>query len=367
MSKSNPSVAYYISAHGYGHGVRSCDIIRALNEQHPGLTVHMVSTLPASFLLNRTGPGRNRVRARSFDSGMVQLDSIRVDVDATLDKAVQLFSRRSEIVEQESSFLKETGMDLVVADIPALPIEAAACAGIPAVAVGNFGWDWIYSDFPSRDRRWNPIVVMFREQYGKTNLLLRLPFCEKMNAFPRIEDIPLLARPGRSRRADIAAISGCDPQKKWILLSFTTLEWSEETLERVENIRDYEFLTVLPLQWRRKNIHALDREEVTFSDVIASADAVVSKPGFGILSDCIVNSKPLIYAERHDFLEYPILEESIKKYLKHLHLPAAKLYSGDLHESLDRIWTRPEPQAQLPAGGDVIAADRIAAMAGACV
>jgi len=365
MSKSKPSAAYYISAHGYGHGVRSCDIIRALNERHPGLTVHLVSTLPVSFLANRTGSGRNRIRARPFDIGMVQLDSIRVDVDATLDKAVQLFSQRSKTVEQELAFLKETGIDLVVADIPALPIEAAARLAIPTVAVGNFGWDWIYSDFLARDARWNPIVEMFREQYGKATLLLRLPFCEKMTAFPRIEDIPLVARPGRPRRAGIAAISGCDPNKKWILLSFTTLDWSDETLERVEKISDYEFLTVLPLAWRRKNIHPLDREKVPFSDVIASVDAVISKPGFGILSDCIVNSKPLIYAERNDFLEYPILEESIRKYLKHLHIPAAKLYSGDLRESLERIWARPDSEVQLPAGGDVIAADRIAAMAGA--
>src|SRR5574342_361665 len=92
MSESNPTIAYYVSAHGYGHGVRSCDIIRALNETHPAVTVHMVTLLPASFLSNRTGPGRNRIRARSFDVGMVQLDSIRVDVDATLAEAVQLLS-----------------------------------------------------------------------------------------------------------------------------------------------------------------------------------------------------------------------------------------------------------------------------------
>jgi L-arabinokinase len=247
-----------------------------------------------------------------------------------------------------------------VVDIPGLPVEAAALAGIPSVAVGNFGWDWIYSEFVPRDARWKPIVEMFRMQYSKTSLLLRLPFCETMNAFPNVQDIPLVAAPGRPRRSEIVALTGCDPGKKWILLSFTTLDWSEETLERVERIEEYEFLTVLPLQWRRRNIHALSRGQITFSDVIASADAVISKPGFGILSDCVVNRKPLIYADRSDFLEYPILEASIQSYLRHIHIPVAKLYSGDLLGSLSAIWTRPEPAMELTAGGDRIAAERIA-------
>jgi len=148
--------------------------------------------------------------------------------------------------------------------------------------------------------------------------------------FPKLKDVPLIASPGINRRSEIAAISGCDPDKKWILLSFTTLSWNDDSLASVEGIVDFEFFTVRPLAWKRRNIHPLDRDQVTFSDVIASVDAVISKPGFGILSDCIVNGKPLIYADRSDFLEYAILEDAIKKYLKHFHIPSSDLYRGDL-------------------------------------
>jgi hypothetical protein len=360
--KTRRSIAYYITSHGYGHGVRSLNIIRAINEMCPDLAVHIVSELPTAFLRGRTGFTGNPIRAESFDVGMVQLDSIRVDVDATLDQVELLCSQRKEMVRAEAGFLVASGVDLVVADIPGLPLEAAALVGIPRVAVGNFGWDWIYSGFVPRNPRWQPLVDLFREQYAKTDLLLRLPFCEKMSAFPRVEDIPLVATPGQLRRQEISKLVGCEPSKKWILLSFTTLDWSREALKRVESIRDYEFLTVLPLQWERKNIRALSREQITFSDVIASVDAVISKPGFGILSDCAVNGKPLIYADRNDFLEYPVLEDSIRKYLRHVHIPAAKLYAGDLLDSLDRIWTGPAPELKLERGGDRIAAARIAGL-----
>jgi hypothetical protein len=358
--QTHRSIAYYITSHGYGHGVRSCNIIRAINELYPDLTVHVVSELPAAFLSNQIGSTKNRIRAKSFDIGMVQLDSIRVDVDATLEKAERLHSQRNELAKAETGFIKAEGINLIVADIPGLPLEAAAQAGVPGVAVGNFGWDWIYSDFVPRNPRWKPIAEMYREQYAKADLLFRLPFCEEMTAFKRVQDIPLVARPGHARRQEMSALTGSDPGKKWILLSFTTLDWNREALTRVESIRGYEFFTVLPLRWKAENIHSLSREQITFSDVIASVDAVISKPGFGILSDCVVNGKPLIYADRSDFLEYPVLEASIKKHLKHVHIPAAKLYQGDLKESLERIWTSPEPALKLQRGGDSIAAHGIA-------
>jgi L-arabinokinase len=353
------SIAYYITAHGYGHGVRSTDIIRALNRLYPEIGVHIVTGLPESFLRNRTGSEKISIHARGFDIGMVQLDSIRVDVAATLEKASAFYAARDRLLADETAFLKETGIDLVVADIPSLPLEAAARAGIPRVAVGNFSWDWIYSEFLAADSRWAPIIEMFREQYALTDLLLRLPFHDEMPAFPEKEDIPLVARPGIPCRDRIASLTGSDPGKKWALLSFTTLDLSEEALARLDRTEDCEFLTVLPLNWRRRNIHAVAREQVSFSDALASADVVISKPGFGILSDCAVNNKPLIYADRTNFREYPVLEASIRKYLKHVHIPADDLYRGNLEPSLRAVETAAEPAESLSAGGDEIAARRI--------
>ena len=355
----NPEITYYITAHGYGHGVRSCDIIRTLNRLCPETSVLVVSDLPAPFLHNRIGSNNIPVQARSFDLGMVQLDSIRVDVAATLERAIALYEERERLIHEETAFLKERGIRLVVADIPAIPLAAAARAGIAGIAVGNFSWDWIYSEFLIGNSRWEPVVEMFRSQYAQADLLSRLPFHDEMTAFSRREDIPPVASPGKSRREEIARLTGCDLSKKWILLSFTTLDWNAEALRRVEKMTDCEFLTVLPLRWDRRNIHAVSREEVSFSDVVATVDAVISKPGFGILSDCIVNHKPLIYAERTNFREYPILEAAIHRYLKHVHIPAHDLYRGNIEESIHAVELAAEPLENLSAGGAEIAARRI--------
>ena len=362
IAKRKPAratIAYYITHHGYGHGVRSADIIRAINRLYPEVDVHIITGLPEPFLRNRINADKISIRVRDFDIGMVQLDSIRVDVTATLDRALAFYDMQKRLLAEETAFLLKTKIDMVVADIPSLPLEAAARAEIPRVAVGNFSWDWIYSGFLADDRRWTPIIEMFRGQYARADLLLRLPFHDEMTAFSKKEDIPLVACPGKPCRDMIARLTGCDSRKKWVMLSFTTLDLNDKALARIERMEDCEFLTVLPLHWRRRNIHAVAREQVSFSDVIASVDVVISKPGFGIVSDCVVNHKPLIYADRTNFLEYPVLEASIRKYLKNVHIFAEDLYRGDLESSLRAVETAADPAESLPAGGDEIAAHRI--------
>jgi hypothetical protein len=356
---STRAIAYYISAHGYGHGVRSTDIIRAVNRLRPDVPVHVVSALPQSFLENRLRPGSNFYRSGSFDFGMVQLDSIRVDVAGSLAGIRSIYARRDHLKRQEISFYRENHIGLVVADIPAIPLEAAAEAGIPGIAVGNFGWDWIYSDFIPQDSGWEEIVWNIREGYRSADSLLRLPFAEPMSPFRNIEDLPIVASPGRVRREEIARLTGARLDRCWVLLSFTTLDWDDAALDEVERCGDFEFFTVLPLAWSRSNIHAVDRDQVLFGDVVASVDAVVSKPGFGILCDCIVNGKPLIYADREDFREYPILVEAIEKYLKNAHIPTGQLYRGQVCDALSRLNSASEPPLKLASGGAEVGARRI--------
>ena len=347
-------IAYYITAHGYGHGVRSCDILGALLAAHPGVRVTVTTDLPEELLRGRLreADGRLAVRPGAFDVGMVQKDSIRVDVGATLVEAQELLAERDRLVDYEAEMLRGEGADLVVADIPSIPLEAAAEAGIPAVAVGNFSWDWIYGPFAQRDPRWRPVIRMFEEGYRQAKQLLKLPFSPAMGVFRRQVDIPLLAKPGKARRAELAEWTGADVDKRWVLLSFTTLDWDDAALAEVESLEGYEFYTVKPLEWPgRRNIHAVDRMKMGFSDVLASCDVVVTKPGYGILSDGVVNAKPIVYAEREDFIEYPLLERELKRYLKNVHVPAAELYAGRLGPALAAVREAPEPAEELPGGG----------------
>jgi hypothetical protein len=225
-------IAYYITAHGYGHGVRSCDILGALLAAHPGVKITVTTDLPEGFLRSRVDSGNLVVRPGAFDVGMVQKDSIRVDVGATLDEALELVEERAQLVDYEAEMLRGEGADLVVADIPSIPIEAAAEAGIPAVAVGNFSWDWIYAPFVARDPRWRPVIRLFEEGYRQAKLLLKLPFSPAMAVFPEAGGHSAAGEAGAGAARGTGRADRGGRAKRWVLLSFTTLDWDEAALRR---------------------------------------------------------------------------------------------------------------------------------------
>ncbi len=353
-------LAYYVTAHGFGHGVRTCDILNALLEQDPELHIDLVTALPASLFRVRVHHmNRVHIRVKAFDAGMIQLDSVQVDVEATLHEIQAIISREPELTESEARWLKTSGVFAVAADIPGIPIRAAKSAGLPAVAIGNFGWDWIYSAFAENDYRWRNIVDSFAAAYAQADLLLRLPFAEKMKAFPKKEDLPLLADPGIACREEIAKRFGCDLSKKWALISFTSLDLDPRALARIAQLAGYEFLVVEPMNWNAGNIHAVPRDAIPFSSLLASSDAVITKPGFGIMSECVANGKPMIYTDRKDFIEYPVMVENIKKYMRAVHIPQTELYAGNLAPFLAALEKCPPPKLALPSGGAKIAAKRI--------
>jgi L-arabinokinase len=209
-----------------------------------------------------------------------------------------------------------------------------------------------------------------------------------METFPKQKDIPLLASPGRACREKIqnskrkarnnlgnskfknsTSVSNLeisasdflpDTGRQWVLLSFTSLDLDLQALEQIRKLSDdYEFFCVDPLDYPGSCIHSIDRHQISFADIMASCDIVISKPGFGLVSECIVNNKPLIYADRGNFAEYPYLVEGIEKYLKNVYLPSELLYAGKLRSSLKAIQKAPSPTGFIKRSGAETIAEEI--------
>ncbi len=343
-------IVYYITAHGYGHGARSCDILNAIRTANPNVPIIVKTDLPADFMAGRLLPNIE-VRPGAFDLGLIQKDSIHVDLEASLETITKLYERERELIDQEKQFMAAENIGVVVADIPAIPLAAAQELEIPNIGCSNFGWNWIYSEFVEHDSRWQFFVDKFTEVYRKTDLLLRQPFSESMDVFPTMIDLPLLAKPGTERRKRIAEATGADPDKPWVLLSFTTLDLDTRAIEKISHIIMYEIFTVEPLNWQVQGIHSLSRNLASFTDIMASVDYVITKPGFGIVSECIANNKPIIYSDRKNFLEYPVLVDAIEQYCRNAFIPNAELYAGDLERALTDAKNAPRPKQEIPRGG----------------
>ena len=92
-------------------------------------------------------------RPRESDTGVAQIDSLRLDAAETIRRAEKFHRDLDQDAAEEAEWLRREGVTLVVGDIPPLAFAAAARAGIPSIALGNFTWDWIYA-VSGPARRW---------------------------------------------------------------------------------------------------------------------------------------------------------------------------------------------------------------------
>ncbi len=324
----NRPLIWYVTPHGYGHATRSCTVIQAFAERHPDIPVTLCSAHPETFLRNRLPP-EVRVRPVALDLGLVMQDSIRIDFEASLRRLHEMETRRPALVQSESAFLKSSRAGLVAADIPPAAFEAAADAGVRSVGLGNFTWGWVYRHYATSDARWTAAAESARRGCARADRLLRYPAHEPMSDFRRILDTPVPAATGRNRRDEMAAHYKIDPAARWVLMSFQSLHLPPAALQRMSKARDLHWITVRPLEWPgQPGFTAVDRSHFPFADVLASSDVVLTKPGHGILCECLAARRPMVCVERTDWPENAVLMESVRRYLPFSSMTTGALLDG---------------------------------------
>ncbi len=355
MSPKKINIAYYITPHGFGHAVRSLEIIKELISNDHGAEVLLVSNIP-EFLVEQNVGKALPYRRRRLDIGLVQRDSLQFDLQASLEALEKLRSDRDALIAEEVHFLKEERADLVVCDIPFLPFFAAAKIGIPSAGVSNFTWDWIYSAYAATDERWGSIISWIREGYAKCGLFLQLPMHGDCSACPSIRDVPLVARHATRKPEEVRQILKCPPESKLYLISFADLDLDEEAQASVERIKDAVFLYKHPLRYNLSNGISLDDLDLSYADVVAAVDAVITKPGYGIVSDCLAHGVPMIYTDRGHFPEYAFLVAEIERSLTSVYIKSEEIYSGAWEEAIGKIGALPRRAPDIRTDGAKVCA-----------
>jgi len=358
MMARQKRIAYYITPHGFGHAVRSVQVIRQLLDLAPDLEIVLVSDLP-EFLLDGIKGSSLSIRKKRLDIGLVQRDSIQFDLDATRHILASLHHHRNALLAEEIHFLQTQEILAVVSDIPFIPFAAASRTGIPAIGISNFTWDWIYAAYGSSDPRWSPLVDWIRESYQKCDLFLQLPMHGDCSACPIVRDVPLVARQARRNREETRSILQLPPDQQVYLISFAYLELEEAAQKRVQDIAEAVFLYKHPLSYHFGNGICLDGLSLSFEDVVAAVDGVITKPGYGIVTDCLAHGTPIIYTDRGFFPEYDVLVREMAEHLATVYLSSQDLYAGLWKSAIERLDKGPRSVPALPLNGAEVCAQTI--------
>lgn len=342
-------IALYVSGHGFGHASRDVELVNALAARRPGVRI-VARTLVAPWLF---GPADVPVDVQPLeaDTGLVQLDSLRFDERESVLRAAAFYETFAERVDAEARVLQALGADLVIADIPPLAFAAAARAGIPSIAIGNFTWDWIYGEYEAFDTLAPHVLPTICAAYATATRALRLPFHGGFEPMAHVvEDIPLIARQSRRDRADTRRLLGLGDDRPVVLASFgaygAPLPW--EAIRANHEIALIAFDTQPP--------HGLK-----YQDLVAAADVVVSKPGYGIVSECVANNTALLYTSRGRFIEYDLFVAEMPRVLRCRPISQDDLLAGRWGDAITALLAQPAPPELCRVDGADVAAREILA------
>ena len=364
------TITFYISGHGYGHASRQIEIINSLARRSLGdggrpmpLEV-LIRTSAPRWLFDRTVRAPFRFFECPCDTGIVQIDSLRLDEEETVRRAAAFYATFEERAAREAAFLHEHRVGLVVSDAPPLACAAAELVGRRSVVISNFTWDWIYSGYQEWFDRLAPHVIpTIRQAYAEASEGWRLPMHGGFEAVRNVKDLPWVARRASVRREDVLRRLDLPGDKPLALSSFGgygVRDLDPATIDCRDTwtvvITGRERPGALPPGVAFVDESGLYACGLRYEDLVAACDVVVTKPGYGIISECVANDTALLYTSRGRFIEYDVMVREMPRVLRCAYLDQPSLLAGRWREALDRLQSLPAA-ADRPAtnGADVTA------------
>ncbi|HEY3063351.1 MAG TPA: hypothetical protein VGL99_30635 [Chloroflexota bacterium] len=351
-----PTVGLYVSGHGFGHAVRSAEVASALLEL--GTRVVIRTDAPGWLF----PPTAEYLAGPAVDVGVVQHDGLEFDVDATRQRWHEFGATFEQRAADEAQLLRQQRADFVLGDMPPLAFAAAARAGLPSAAISNFGWDWIYVAWPDMA----DAIRCVQLGYAQADVLYRLPLhspcADAFPAFQTIEDIPLIARRARRPRTDVRRDLGLPDQAVVVLISFGAFQADRLDLGALAALENYRFVITPPIangpQHVPANVLRIDQQPKDYVSLLAACDVVVTKPGYGIVADCLANRVAVLYTDRGPFREYDVLADALQRLGWARYVRQADVLSGNLGPHLEALLNGTNTWAELPLDGAQVVARR---------
>lgn len=350
------AILYFVSGHGFGHAVRSGQVVRELSTRGHRCTI--VSSAPKWIFDASLGGGDYRYHAMTVDEGVFQVDSLHNDLAQTYDRWKTFLDGAEDWIKKGTALVHETGARGIVSDIAPLAFPLARRSGLPSVLVSTFTWDWILDFYRDENPAFSEIARQIHASYLLADAMIYTPFAYHLPPVTPSFFVPLIAKKAAEGKREIRKRLG------WEDLPYFFVTFGGYGVNSLEGFRlgdfpEYRFVFLGEASGRKGNIISLKNGDVTHEKLVAACDAVIGKPGYGTVAECVLNRTPFVYTSRGKFAEYEPMVAEMAEYIPTFHIPHEELFAGGLRNYLGRIPAFDETHKTDPGTGARDAADII--------
>ena len=342
-----------ISSHGFGHLAQAAPVLNVLRRRQPNLKLTIRCALPEDQLHTRIY-GAFKFVSASSDFGFVMHDAVRIDYTASAQRYREFHANWAQRVSDEADFLTNLRPDLVLTDVAYLPLAGAALSNIPSLSMCSLNWADLFVHFFGHEPWAQPIHGEILAAYRSAERFLRLTPAMPMPELPNTQSVAPVATLGTQRRAELHKTLGCGDKVKTVLIAFGGIN---------QDLNTQSWPCMPGIHWLIPQRWAIDRPDMTaleplgfeFTDLLASVDTVLTKPGYGTFAEAACNGTPVLYQRRDDWPEQEPLIDWLKQNARCREVSATEMASGHLCDSLRALWQQDSPILPAPQGAEDIA------------
>ena len=355
-----PLIWCSISGHGYGHAAQTVTVLNALARIVPGLTAILRSDVPRRFFEGRLALPFE-ISGEQQDIGCVQDGPLYIDVAATWAEHRRFHASWERRVAEETRLMKSHAPDLVLSNISYLAIAAACRAGFPTVALGSLSWDQVLEPLADANRlEHRELIRQIREAYSLAQLMIRLQPAIPLKVFNKVQDVAAVAEKAASRESALRRMIRAERHERLVLVAFGGIRLAELPLSEMEKMDGYRFVVDASVPGDCTRSLAACALPFSFSELFASVDIILTKPGYSTVVEAVAAGKKVVYVRRYNFADEAVLVEYLHHYGRALELSVQDLGNGRWKTVLNKVQSLPEPIECPPMTGASEAAEALA-------
>jgi hypothetical protein len=342
----HPHLLVSISGHGFGHVAQTAPVLNALHNKCPQLRITVRSSVASVHLRSRIYVPFTHLQSDG-DIGMLMNSPLSVDVEKSRAAYHTFHANWDNRVTDEARLLKSLHADMVFSNVGYLPLAGAQRAGIANVALCSLNWADIYRHYCAD----SAISRQIQSIYTNADAFLRATPGMAMTDQPNLMPLAPIAEIGKNRRDELNLHLKLSKEERLVLVSMGGIQ-SRLAMENWPRIDGVRYLVQQSWQTKHPDAIVLESLPLNFSDLLASSDVLLCKPGYGSFVEAACAGVPVIYVGRPDWPESPALIEWLQQHGVSLDVTHNALEQGKFAPVLQELWNKTRPEPVKPMGAE---------------
>jgi len=302
-------IVIVVSSFGYGHITRQIALKDALLELKSDLEILFVISEKQYEIFHSEILTSDQVSyaLMPITPTIVMEDNYSVDIESTKEIFSRFWEWETQIRNDRAWDEILYGSQLVISDIESVHHPIVKKMDIPIINISNFTWSDILMGLGLDELSHN-----YSSLEKLSNLNLKLPMSTNCQSFSNPQLMGLLVR-----NFDYNLITDIISTYQHFVVIIGHLEFIpikiDSLFSSLINL-GYKILIVDNLDYKNSdpNIIRISSKTPKFHNIIAASKFVISKLGYGVVSEVAVSNSNLIYWKRSNFIEDIYIEEFVK-------------------------------------------------------